>query len=222
MGYSSVYRIFNIISVNRFLFRTTSNKPVKTIINAQGKDIPKRKTFENRITLISPDNSVSITDLKNAQSLSVRRELKLIKIQDEDSKTRRPVYKLMTNTEYHAEEIARRKEKQGSQEKKGEKLITLSSRIGEHDLMTGARKMIKLVEKQHEVRVVISGDDAQSSEKLEQIFSIIENQVKSIGKIVQKRMKGSSLRFQLLPLRTKSTEGDSTDSNSTNNDKGPL
>lgn len=68
-------------------------RAIATIITADGKDVPKKKTYENRITLISPDDSVSITDLKNAQSLSARRELKLVKIQDADSKTRRPVYK---------------------------------------------------------------------------------------------------------------------------------
>lgn len=62
-------------------------------ISGDGKDIPKKKVVEARITLIGADNSVRITDLKSAQSLSARRELKLVKIQDEDSKTRRPVYK---------------------------------------------------------------------------------------------------------------------------------
>lgn len=60
---------------------------------ADGKEIPKRKNFENRITLIGTDNSITITDLKNAQNLSQKRELKLVKIQDIDAKTRRPIYK---------------------------------------------------------------------------------------------------------------------------------
>lgn len=64
-------------------------------LTADGKEIPKNKTYETRITLIGPDNSVSITDLKNAQNVSLRRELKLVKVQDVDSKTRRPVYKLV-------------------------------------------------------------------------------------------------------------------------------
>lgn len=68
-------------------------RPVTTIINAEGKNVPKRKNFENRITLIGTDNSVSIIDLKNAQNLSVKRELKLVKVQDVDVKTRRPIYK---------------------------------------------------------------------------------------------------------------------------------
>ncbi|KOB65774.1 Translation initiation factor-3 (IF3), partial [Operophtera brumata] len=144
--------------MNKFLAlfsvrRLVECRPISTRLTADGKEVPKRKNFENRITLIGTDNSVSITDLKNAQSLSERRELKLVKLQDVDSKTRRPVYKLMTNTEYHAEELERRQEKQTARQNnliKGEKLLTLSTKIGEHDLMTGVRKMVKLLDKQYE------------------------------------------------------------------------
>lgn len=68
-------------------------RSIATRISASGKDVPKKPNIENRITLIGIDNSVSITDLKNAQNLSSKRELKLVKIQDVDSRTRRPVYK---------------------------------------------------------------------------------------------------------------------------------
>ncbi|XP_075972938.1 mitochondrial translation initiation factor 3 [Anticarsia gemmatalis] len=222
MNYCNLTRL--ALSVPRLLdFRTVASKPVKTVITAEGKDVTKKKTFENRITLISPDNSISITDLKNAQSLSIRRELKLVKIQDVDSKTRRPVYKLMTNAEYHAEELAKRKEKQAERQgNKGEKLLTLSSRIGEHDLMTGVKKMMKLVEKQYEVKVIIAGEDSAAAQKTEKIYSVIENHVKSISKIAQKRMKGNNLRFQLLPLRQNSTQEENSGSNQSNNEKGPL
>lgn len=65
-------------------------------ITADGKDIPKFSKTKNvvpKITLISPDNNAVITDLKNAQSLAQRRDLKLVKIQDLNTKTQRPVYK---------------------------------------------------------------------------------------------------------------------------------
>lgn len=91
MNYFSLNKLVTTLGVRRFLeFRTMKTK---TIINAEGKDVIKKKVYENRITLISPDNSLSITDLKNAQNISLRRDLKLVKIQDTDAKTRRPVYK---------------------------------------------------------------------------------------------------------------------------------
>ncbi|CAH2092013.1 unnamed protein product [Euphydryas editha] len=203
-------------------------RSITTRIAIDGKDVPKKKEYENRITLIGPDNSVSITDFKNAQNLSTRRELKLVKIQDADSKTRRPIYKLMTNAQYHEEELARRKEKQAASDNntiKGQKLITLSSRIADHDVMTGVKKMGKLLEKQYEVKVVISGDENEQT-KMERIYTIIEKNLKSSGRIVQKRIKGNNLRFQLVPMKDNNDqskkETDSGQNNNNNDDKGPL
>lgn len=79
----------NLLGLRRLL----EYRPISTRLTADGKEVPKRKNLENRITLIGTDNSVSITDLKNAENLSIRRELKLVKIQDVDAKTRRPIYK---------------------------------------------------------------------------------------------------------------------------------
>ncbi|XP_026765132.1 uncharacterized protein LOC113523376 [Galleria mellonella] len=217
---------FLVLFESRGLFTSLGCRFVSTKLTVDGKIIPKKKTFENRITLIGVDNSVSITDFKNAESLSQRRELKLVKVQDVDSKTRRPIYKLMTNAEYHTEELQRRKEKQEIRQKnivKSVKLLSLSSKIGDHDLMTGVRKMIKLLEKQHEVKVVIIGEGEQASINSERLYSVIESNVKSVGKIVQKRNKGNSLRFQLLPAKQSSIESTNDVNNSQNeNNKGPL
>lgn len=73
----------------------------------------------------------------------------------------------MTNAEYHSEELESRKQKQASRQNttlKSEKLMTLSTKIGEHDLMTGVKKMLKLLEKQHQVRVVIAGESGQETQ----------------------------------------------------------
>lgn len=86
-----------IFALTNFRRIVEYNRFISMKITAEGKDIPKKKNFESRITLIGHDNSVSITDLKSAHSLSVRRDLKLVKIQDIDTKTRRPVYKYVYN-----------------------------------------------------------------------------------------------------------------------------
>ncbi|VVC89151.1 uncharacterized protein LOC126970603 [Leptidea sinapis] len=198
-------------------FRTITMK-----ISADGKNIPKQKFLENRITLISPDNAIAITDLKSAQSLSVRRDLKLVKIQDEDSKTRRPVYKLMTNAEYHQEELLRRKQKQEEKQNsaiKGQKLVTLSSRIAVHDLMTNIKKIEKLLAKHYEVKVVVTGEDNEKYSTYDTIYNTMEKNLLSSGKLVQRRNKGNTLKFQILPSRESSGGKDPSDQN---NNKGPL
>ncbi|XP_026491205.2 uncharacterized protein LOC113397188 [Vanessa tameamea] len=203
-------------------------RSITTRIAADGKDVSKNKQYENRITLIGSDNSVSITDLKNAQNLSTRRDLKLVKIQDADSKTRRPVYKLMTNAQYHDEELSRRKEKKAASDSntlKGQKLMTISSKIADHDILTGCKKMGKLLEKQYEVKVVISGDESEHP-KLERIYTIIEKNLKTVGKVVQLRTKGNNMRFQIVPIKDKTdqskVEATSGQNNNNDNNKGPL
>lgn len=79
----------------------------------------------------------------------------------------------MSNSEYHEEELLKRKEKQEAKENnliKGQKLLTLSSRIAEHDLMTMIKKIGKLLEKHYEVKVVISGEESETNSHYVNIF----------------------------------------------------
>lgn len=55
----------------------------------------KKKTFIPKITLISSDESISVTTLDEAKKISLRRDLKLVKITDLDTKTQRPIYRLV-------------------------------------------------------------------------------------------------------------------------------
>lgn len=50
-----------------------------------------------KITLVGSDQSVSIVSLDEAQKISKRRDLKLVKIVDSDMKTQRPVYKCVSD-----------------------------------------------------------------------------------------------------------------------------
>lgn len=86
-------------------------------------------------------------------------------------------FRMMTNAEYHEEEISKRKQKQESKDSnliKGQKLLTLSSKIAEHDLMTRIRKIGKLLDKQYEVKVVISGEDNEDNPKYVSKFTVFQ------------------------------------------------
>lgn len=71
----------------------------------------KKKKQIPRITLISDGDKIEITTLEEAQKLGLRRNLKLVKVIDLDTKTQRPVYKLMSGAEYFAEDLKQREEK---------------------------------------------------------------------------------------------------------------
>ncbi|XP_055597192.1 translation initiation factor IF-3 [Uranotaenia lowii] len=153
-----------------------------------------------KITLISPDQSIAIISLDEAQKISKRRDLKLVKIVDLDIKTQRPIYKLMTSAEYLSEDLKRREEKKRIKQEatiKGDKLLTISAKITEHDLGSKVQNVLKWLKKSYEVRIIISGDGDKS--KQESVAAQLETSTKEMGKVVQKRFRDNDLRFSILP-----------------------
>src|SRR5690349_24359412 len=111
-------------------------------------------------------------------------------------------FRLMTGSEYHAEEIKKREEKKEARKEqhiKSEKLLTLNSKITQHDLESKIAKCTKWIEKLHEVRVVVSGSESDV-QKTENIVSTIEQEMAKIsGRILQKRIKNGEARFSIMP-----------------------
>lgn len=114
----------------------------------------------------------------------------------------RAIYRLMTGAQYHEEEIKKREEKKESRKEqhlKSEKLLTLSSKISEHDLNSKISKCIKWIAKLHEIRVVVSGDESEP-QKTEKIVATIEKEVVPLGgRILQKRVKDGVIKFSIMP-----------------------
>ncbi|KAB0799003.1 hypothetical protein PPYR_06883 [Photinus pyralis] len=181
-----------------------SAKPPTTPIqkNAEGETQKRPKSQPvPKITLIVNDDNMSITTLEEAQHMSKRRALKLVKLVDMDNKTQRPVYKLMTGAEYNTEDLKSRQTKKQdklSNALKGEKLLMLNVQISKHDLEVHVKKIIKWIAKRFEVRVTINGD-ANNAEKSEAIYKFLEDNLKTETRFLQKRMKGGDLKFQIIP-----------------------
>lgn len=119
----------------------------------------------------------------------------------------------MTGSEYHQEEIKRRDEKKEARKEqhiKSEKLLTLSHKIAEHDLHSKLAKCVKWIEKLHEIRVVISGDES-ALQQMEKMILVIEEQVKPIGgRILQKRVKDGVIKFSIMPTIKKEVKEPAT------------
>ncbi|KAJ8984951.1 hypothetical protein NQ317_007820 [Molorchus minor] len=165
----------------------------------------KKTTSIPKITLIQGDE-LTVTSLEEAQKLSKRRDLKLVKIIDLDTKTQRPVYKLMTGSEYFAEDLKQRElkklEKQSSTIK-GEKVLILGHSISEHDLMTDVKKLLNGLQSimrsgllSVETAVIWRKQDRYQIEK---VYGLLEESLKSTTRFLQKRQKGSDIKFQILP-----------------------
>lgn len=157
----------------------------------------------SKITLVQPNQNITVTTFKEAQKLAKRRELHLVKQQDFDTKTQRAVYKLVTAAEMLSEDVDESAvDKKNSTEKKSEKSLTLGSRITDHDLASRLKHISKWLAKNHEVCVLIQGSPDDIG-KCERILKTIEQSVKepeNIGRIVQKRIKGSHIKFNILPV----------------------
>lgn len=174
---------------------------------------PKKKTIEiPKITLIQQNDAMSVTTLEEATKLARRRDLQLIKIQDLDPKSQRPVYKLATVAELLADDDSKesKAEKISSSKKHIVKSLTLGSRISEHDLSSRLKNISKWMAKGCEVRVLIQGvsNDGKNSEA---VFQKIEASVKEpqlIGKITQKRSKEGFIKFNIVPVPIVKTDSD--------------
>lgn len=115
-----------------------------------------------KITLLLPDNSITVTVLEEAQRLAKRRKLNLVKVSDFDNKTERPSYKLenLTTNSTFFEESKEEDTSQDTQKSRGTKLLYISVKIGEHDLRTKIKNILKLLNKGRKVKIAINLDDA--------------------------------------------------------------
>lgn len=141
-----------------------------------------------KITLVSPDNSMTVTVLEDAQRLAKRRKLTLVKVSDLDSKTQRPVYKLMSSSVF-IEEVREKIEDdhRDNQKFKDVKLHYISAKITEHDLLTKMKNVVKLLNKGHKVKIVITLDGSNEVSSLIFLtFSIFIFSIYSFSSVIEK------------------------------------
>ncbi|XP_058066668.1 translation initiation factor IF-3 [Anopheles bellator] len=192
----------SVPTVANYSAKTTKPDSGSESRGATGARSERKAKISPKVTLIGSDESISVVNLEEATKISNRRNLKLVKVSDLDTKTQRPVYRLMTGSEYLTEDLKRREEKKKSKQDatvKGDKVLTISARIAEHDLVSKMQNVQRWLNKSFEVRVVVTADGAANKAKLEDIVSRFETSVKECGKIVQKRLRDNDMRFNILP-----------------------
>ncbi|KAH0949751.1 hypothetical protein HN011_003767 [Eciton burchellii] len=194
---------FNQFQPGSRAFRNKNSIEAVDAMN-DGTKKPRPKTVPvPKITLISPDNSIRVTVLEEAERLAKRRNLILSKITDCDSKTQRAVYKLMNNVQYEGfEEIDDNKERdKNKQTLKATKLFYISAKIAEYDLRTKLKKTIKLLKKHHKIKFVITLDDNPNNMK-----NIIEDMMKGHGSIQYMPSKKNMLLLIITPVSNNDTD----------------
>ncbi|KYN21401.1 PREDICTED: translation initiation factor IF-3-like [Trachymyrmex cornetzi] len=205
--------------------RTFSKRSEQT--DSNGKKIPRPKTEPiPKITLLSLDNSTTVTVLEVAQRLAKRRNLTLIKVSDLEGTMQRPLYKLMNNTNIlehleKTEEDTRNTDKAVQKSSKGAKLYYISAKITEHDLWTKTKNMMKLLNKGHKVKVAITLDGADGGK----VQRVVEDVVRNDGSIQQMPSKKNVILLLITPSHKNEdvsvNNKDETDNSSiANNERG--
>ncbi|XP_002015806.2 uncharacterized protein LOC6591293 isoform X1 [Drosophila persimilis] len=164
----------------------------------------KPKNPPQKITLVQHNQALSITTLEEAQKLAKRRELHLLRLDQTDTKTGRAMFKLVTSAEMLADDRGATNTATDKINKKSEKSLTIGARIAEHDLESRLKNIVKWLGKRHEIRILIqgsaSGSDESSAERIVKAIGQTITEPLVIGKIVQKRSKGSYIKFSILPV----------------------
>lgn len=165
----TIYRVqdFNnkccvINDVRTFSKKSTLEENDDVVPVKKPKTVPVPK-----ITLVSLDNSMTVTVLEDAQRLAKRRKLNLVKVSDLDSKTQRPVYKLISSSVFIGE-IGDKVEEddRDKQKSKNAKLHYISAKIAQHDLVTKMKNVVKLLNKGHKIKIVITLDGSNEVSSL--------------------------------------------------------
>lgn len=179
LGYVIIQRHNAVLSC--LSTKQLSNKPPEPIVleGIPASAATQKKTkrpIVPKITLISGKDDISVVTLEDAQKIATRRNLKLVKIVDLDTKTERPVFQLMTAADYAAEDAKTKKEKKSGSGFKGDKLLMLSSAISDHDLETQIKKIEKWIGKDYEVRVTITANSNNTGKSVS-VFCGVYNAV---------------------------------------------
>lgn len=163
-------------------------------VTATNKYRPKT-VRQPKITLLGTEKDIFVVTIDVATKMCERRGLRLVKIIDLDTKTQRPVYKMMTSNQFLKEDTKtnQNKDEKNLNQLKGEKTALINCRIGRSDLESKVNNFRKWLIKLHEVRVTITGDTAN------EIADEIIKMTQDCSRVVQRREKGDSVKFQLLP-----------------------
>ncbi|KAL6258528.1 hypothetical protein P5V15_010485 [Pogonomyrmex californicus] len=166
---------------------------------------PRPKTVPvPKITLVSPDNSITVTVLEEAQRLAKRRNFTLVKVSDLENKTQRPLYKLVTSTDIleKTDTIEATQDADGTTQikcksNKYTKLLYVSAKIAEHDLQTKMKNLVKLLMKGYKTKVIITLDGVEG----DKTQKIIKDAVKNNGNVQQMPSKKNTIFLLITPLQ---------------------
>lgn len=193
-----------IFSTSSVALKTYNNDFNKTD-EAESTSDKKTKKDSPMIILIDTEDKISVISLSQAEKIARRRDLKVVKIEDSSLRTSdKQVYKLMTGKQYFDEEVKAKKNFKSTPFLKGEKVLTISSKIAAHDLKSKHKKIKVWLDKGYQIRVTITSRGTENKDA-ENIFAAIEEEINNKGRILQQRVKAGNFKFSIVPPKVEQT-----------------
>ncbi|XP_037791494.1 translation initiation factor IF-3-like [Penaeus monodon] len=175
---------------------------------ARQGDPKRREDNTPQIMVVDTEEKVSVMTLRQAERLAKRRDLKLVLVEDSTLKGKvgKQVYKLMTGKQYYEEEVQAKKDIKTTTGAKGEKMLTISGKIAEHDLKSKLHNIERWLKKGHQTKVTLSSHGC-TPDDVENIYKTLEADVVGFGgRILQRRVKGGDIKFFIAPAKEAKTE----------------
>lgn len=144
---------------NNFLWYQKINFSSNNVNDLEEKTEEKKKKTPRipKITLIHPNNSITVTLLEDAEKLADRRNLQLVHVSDK-SKNSKSIYKLVDyptikEKEEKEEKYDKKKKYNYKKKLKSTKLFTIKNDIMDYDLNIKINNVNKVLKKNHKVKM---------------------------------------------------------------------
>lgn len=150
-------KISQCVQSNSLRCKLSFDVNYSTNLDADNEEKPRRKTMRiPKITLVHPDNSITVTLLEEAEKLAKRRKLELVQVFNNCSKNERDVYKLKTHIgeTQSQEDVATKEHDSVKRRKKSTKLFILKHKIDENDLVIKMNNINKSLKKGYKVKIL--------------------------------------------------------------------
>ncbi|XP_043686932.1 uncharacterized protein LOC122638196 [Vespula pensylvanica] len=207
ISWLNILRVRSFLQLDRHLLSLLNNThKQKTIrrniyVSEKNEEEEKKKEqakrdSESKITLLLPNDSMTITYLEDAKKLAKRRNLILTKVENEQKNSSRDTYKLVKLGEEFLETTDNVTENKIKAERNGKiKQIQISGKISTHDLNIKLKHVNKLLSKQYKIKFIINHD----SDTQDKIFKYAESNIKQHGTI-QKTVKSLYTTLIITPI----------------------
>ncbi|XP_014613975.1 PREDICTED: uncharacterized protein LOC106792229 isoform X2 [Polistes canadensis] len=195
-----VLRIKPLLRVNCYLSSLLNNNYQEQLVRGN------QNILRYCMKVPNTEDSMTVITLEEAQKLAKRRNLILIKVDDEQKCSSKDTYKLVEPTEHLKESKIKDKGDTKNNDIKSIKLIQLSAKISMYDTEIKLKNVNRLLKKRHKVKLIINYD----SEIPDKILKYVESSIKQHGTI-QKSMQSLRAVLLITPILNKN---DNTNDNS--------